>query len=217
MKILSVLMVFALSMMLTSAHSQTVDYKRYKIKSAIVTYEISGMQSGTIDLYFDDYGVNEASYENTLLEMFGVTQETKTVNYLQGYWQYNLNLTTNTGTKTKNTMLEQIVNNAENADLEEVGMEMLVAMGGQKVGDEEFLGRNCEIWEIESMGTTVWIWNGISLKSETNMMGITMNRVATSIDENAVVPAEKLEIPDNVTFTEVDIDNIQNMMNGYQD
>ena len=198
-------------------YAQTNNFKRYQLESGIVEYEVTGMQNGLIILYFDDYGMREASYENTILEMFGVQQETNTVNYLDGYWQYNVNVTTKTGTKTKNTMLESIVENGNNTDLEEVGMEMFVSMGGKQTGEESFMGKTCEVWTLESMGTTMWIWKGVPLKTETNMMGILMNRRATMFEENVSIPPEKLNIPDDIIFNEVDLDNIQNMMNGYQD
>jgi hypothetical protein len=204
------------SMLSSIVIAQTATYKRYEAKSGKVNFELTGTQKGNSTLYFDDYGMIEASYENTVLEMFGIKQETNTVTFLDGYWQYTVDLNSNTGTKMKNTMLESIAENADNGDVVEVGKEMLVSMGGEKIGNEEFLGKPCEVWMIESMGTKIWVWMGITLKSETNMMGMIINRIATNAEINIDIPVEKIKVPDNIDFNEVDLQNVQDMMKGYE-
>jgi cell division protein FtsB len=184
--------------------AQTKEYKRYSMKSAIVNYEMSGLQNGTAKLYFDDYGMKEATYETATLEMYGIKKETETVNYLNGYWQYNLDKKANSATKSKNTMLESIVEGSEDGDLVEVGLEMFEAMGGKKTGHEEIIGKPCEIWELQSMGTKVWVWKNIPLRSETDIMGIKIIRVATDVDENADIPSGKIEIPTDIVFMEIE-------------
>lgn len=196
--------------------AQNNDFKRYSIKSAIVEYELSGMQIGTAITYFDNYGMQETTYESSVIDMFGVTQEAETVNYLQGYWQYNLDLKTNTGTKTKNTVLESLVESSD-GDLEQVGLDMFKSMGGKKVGAEEILGKLCDVWELTSMGTKVWVWKNIPLKSETKMMGMEIIRSATILQENVKIPSDKMEIPKEIEFKEIDISNLDKMMQGIED
>jgi len=82
--------------------------------------------------------------------------------------QYMVNLDDNTATKMENPMLKGF----EGQDLTEMGEKMLKQMGGKKIGSEKFLGRPTEIWEIKQMGTKSWIWKGVPLKSELNMMGM---------------------------------------------
>lgn len=195
-------------------HAQGKDFKRYSIKSGIVKYKLSGMQNGTAEMYFDDFGMREATYENSIIEMFGVKQESETVNYLDGYWQYNLDKKLNVATKTLNTELKSIVENSKDGDLIVVGKEMFLSMGGKLIGTEEVIGKTCDIWELSAMGTKVWVWNNIPLKTETNMMGMSMLRLATDIQENAEVAASKLNIPDDIEFTEIDLNEIQKMMDG---
>ena len=189
---------------LLTVAAQTKEYKRYSMKSAIVKYEMTGLQNGTAKLYFDDYGMKEATYETATLEMYGMKQEIETVNYLHGYWQYNLDKKTNSATKSKNTMLESIVEGSEDGDLVEVGLEMFGAMGGKKTGKEDIIGKPCEIWELQSMGTKVWVWKNIPLRSETDIMGIKIIRVATSVVENADIPSGKIEVPTDIEFMEIE-------------
>lgn len=214
MRLVIYFLIGCLSTVYSSSHAQSTSYKRYSLKSAIVEYKMSGMQTGTATLYFDEFGMKEATYENTVMELYGVKVETKTVNYLMGYLQYSIDRINNTATKTKNTMLESLVENSK-GDLEEVGQEMFISMGGKMTGSEEMIGKPCEIWVLESLGTKVWVWKNIPLRTETNMMGIQIVKVATSLKENVEIPKDKLEVPANVEFTEIDLNNLNKMIEGF--
>lgn len=191
--------------------TQTTEFKRYKIKSAIIEYELSGMQTGTAITYFNNYGMQEASYEMAVSEMFGETQKSETVSYLDGFWQYSLDKLTNKGTKAKNTILESLVENSD-GDLESIGRKMFSSMGGEFKGKEELLGKNCDVWELVSMGTKIWVWKNIPLKSETKMMGFTITRTATKVEINVEIPPEKLAIPSGVDFVEVKINKLEDYL-----
>lgn len=195
--------------------SQTEEYKRYKKKSAIVKYDQTGTREGFAILYYDEYGMKEANYEKGEMKMFGITQKIETVNYLDGFMQYNIDKINNTATKTENTMLKSMIENTESADLEEIGMEMLKEMGGEKIGSEDVIGKPCEIWEIKQMGTKIWIWNGITLRTETDMMGMKIVKVATSIQTNVSIPSDKIDVPTDVEFNVIDLENINNMIRQY--
>ncbi len=214
MKIRAIILA-GLLLLIYSVSAQTKEFKRYSMKSGIVKYEISGMQNGTAEMYFDDFGMKEATYEKAVIEMYGIKQQSESVNYLQGYWQYNIDKLTNSATKTKNTILESIVENSEDGDLVVIGKEMFISMGGKLIGEEDVIGKLCEIWELESLGTKVWVWENIPLRTETNMMGISIIRIATSVEENADVAASKLEIPTDIEFKEIDLGEVQKMMDGY--
>ena len=212
-----VIILTTLLLLINFLSAQTKEFKRYSMKSGVVKYEISGMQNGTAEMFFDDFGMKEATYENTVIEMYGIKQESKSINYLQGYWQYNIDQISNSATKTKNTILESIVENSEDGDLVVIGQEMFKSMGGTLIGEEDVIGKPCKIWELKSMGTKVWVWENVPLKTETNMMGISILRIATSVEKNADVPASKLEIPSDIEFQEIDLGKIQEMMDGYQE
>jgi len=192
--------------------SQERNYQRYVDKSGIIEYEVTGYQSGTETLYFDDYGVREAKYKDLTMEMFGVKQKTNQIEYLDGYMQYTINLDDNTGTKIENTMLKQMVESSEGNDLGELGKKMLVSMGGEKLGEEQFLGKKCEVWQLLSMGTKVWIWNYIPLKTEMDMMGMKITYKATNVQINVSIPNDKIGIPSNIEFREIDMNNLQDLM-----
>ena len=89
---------------------------------------------------------------------------------------------------------------------------MLLGDGFNKIGTEEFLGKDCEVYERKSTGTKLLIWEWISLKSETKSGGININVTATRINEGNSVPASKFKIPEKVVLNEVDVDNIESEM-----
>ena len=82
--------------------------KRYGIKQACIEYTVSGSQTGTEILYFDNYGLREAKYEKKTIKMGPITQEEDKVTYLEdGVTQYIVNRKDGTGTKTKAKIMEQ--------------------------------------------------------------------------------------------------------------
>ncbi len=168
--------------------------QRYGLKQACIQYVIKGdMINGTQELCFDRYGAREVQIQHQTIKVMGMTQETKTATYTdfsEGGTIYTVDLKTNTGTKMENPMIKSL----EGKDLKEVGKEMLVQMGGKKIGTGKVLGKECDIWEIKNMGTKAWVWNWINLKTETNMMGMNITIEATKISDD--FDKKKLEKPD---------------------
>ncbi len=174
------------------------DMKRYGVKQACIEYTVSGdMQSGTEVLYFDNWGAREAKYEMKTTNAGPMKMEENKVAFLEGAMMYNVNLKDNTGTKMENPMLKGF----EGQDMTEVGEKMLKQMGGKKIGSERFLGKQCDIWEIKRMGTKSWVWQGVTLKTESNMMGMNINIVATKISEN--FDKSKLQRPKNIDYKDM--------------
>ena len=187
--------------------------KRYGVKKARIEYTLSGTQTGTETLYFDEWGMREAKYTKTELKILGITQKTNTATFIEDTWIYTVDLDKKTGTKTENTMLKAL----EGQNLEDVGKQMMIKMGGKKVGSEKILGdKDTEIWEMQNMGTKIWLWNGIPLKTETNMMGMKISNVATKIQFD--FPKKYLEKPTDVDFskTEDPMKMLQKMRQKYQ-
>ena len=171
--------------------------KRYNQESGTIEYTITGnMMNGTEILCFAKFGGLEAKYTNTEVKVAGFSQKTNTVAYLEGSTLYTVDLNTNTGTKMENSIMK----NLEGKDLQDAGKQMLKDMGGKQVGNETFLGKNCEVWEIKSLGSKTWIWNGVPLKTEVNMMGQQITYTATKISDT--VDPKKLQRPTNINYTE---------------
>jgi len=186
--------------------------KRYGVKSAIVEYDLSGSREGIKTLYFDDWGMRQAEYTRSVISVSGYTKALNLVNIIDGEYQYIINLDLRAGTKKRNPLLKQIEDLRYEKGFNGLGEQLLLQMGAEKIGTDNFLEKDCDVYEIKKTGTKLWIWDWITLKSETNSRGINYAEVARKIDIDASIPSEKFAIPEKVVLNEVDLDNIENEM-----
>lgn len=186
--------------------------KRYGIKSAIVEYTITGSQSGNKTLYFDNWGMRQAEYTNSVLEIGNFSKSINILNIVKDDANYIIDLERKTGTKTKNPVKKLVAELQNQKSFGEFGEQILLKAGAMKIGQEEFLDKDCDIYEIKNTGTKMWIWKWIPLKTITKLGGVEINSVAKKIEVNVNVPEEKFTPPDNVTITEVDLDDIENQL-----
>ena len=180
--------------------NSSIAKSRYGLKQACIEYKITGdMVSGTEKLYFDRSGMREAKYSHQITKVMGITQENNTatfINFDEDGMIYTYDFKTKSGTKMENPLKEAF----EKKDMKEVGKQMLVQMGGKKIGTGKVLGKTCDIWEIASLGTKTWIWNWLNLKTVSNMMGMKMTIEATKISET--FDKKKLQKP-NVEYRDM--------------
>lgn len=191
----------AIIMLLVTSYSYAIDMKKYQIKSGIVEYKITGSQQGTQTLYFDNWGLLTAEFMDITTKMMGMTMKSSTLNLTDKDWTYNINLDEKNGTKISNKELQELLNSTNKKDLEELGRKMMEKMGGRKLGNETFMGRDCEVWEISKLNTKVWLYKYIPLKTISNIVGEIVIE-ATKIEENVSVPAEKFLVPEGIKITE---------------
>lgn len=187
----------------TNSTSSSKGLKRYGEESGIITYEYTGMQTGKETIYFDQWGMREAKYTQASLKISGVTQKKDEVAIIDNDWVYTADLSKKTGIKTKNQMLKQLMANANTTDMAELGKKMLTAMGGKKTGTEEIAGKTCEVWEVASTKTKIWIWKSITLKTETNIMGLSYTMVAKEVKTGVSIPADKFKVPEDIDYKDL--------------
>jgi len=196
-----------------SGKNNSVDFqKRYGIKSGVIEYLITGSQEGTKTLYFDNWGMRQAEYTRSVLSFGGFTKSLNLVSIIDGEYQYMINIDQNSGTKTRNPILKSIEQLKDQKGFNEFGEQMLLSMGANKIGSDNFLGKDCDVYEMKNTGTKLWVWEWLTLKSETKSGGLNINVTATRINEGGSVPAEKFKVPEKVVLNEVDLDNIENEM-----
>jgi hypothetical protein len=183
----------------TDEAGETASVKgKYGIKSGIVEYstQVMGMDAKQF-LYFEDYGRMEA--QDVQMDIMGTAIHTVTINR-DGYI-YNIDMVKKTGTKVMATPI-----NSVSIDFENLSEQMIKDMNITKEGTEEFLGKTCEKLGIDytKMGLkgTYLVYKGVALLVDTEMGAMKMKLVADRFTENASIPAEKFEIPENITFTE---------------
>src|SRR5574338_244973 len=196
-----------------SGKNNSVDFqKRYGIKSGVIEYLITGSQEGTKTLYFDNWGMRQAEYTRSVLSFGGFTKSLNLVSIIDGEYQYMINIDQNSGTKTRNPILKSIEQLKDQKGFNEFGEQMLLSMGANKIGSDNFLGKDCDVYEMKNTGSKLWVWEWLTLKSETKSGGLNINVTATRINEGGSVPAEKFKVPEKVVLNEVDLDNIENEM-----
>lgn len=179
------------------------DFKRYEFKSGKVVYQSNGSITGTEILYFDNYGMLEVKNTKATLEMMGIKQVTDTKVIMDSKWIYTIDKNSGEANKMKNPLNSMF---PEGGDLEKVGEEIMINMGGKKIGSETLLGKKCEIWEIEKLMSKIWVWKSIPLKSEIKMMGMNITQIAISVEVDINISADKFKIPEGVEFKEMNID-----------
>lgn len=108
-------------------------------------------------------------------------------------------------------MENPILKNLKGKNLQDYGKEIMIKMGGKKVGTEKLLGKNCEIWEVKSLGTRTWVWNWIPLKIVSKMAGMDIIILATKILTS--FDLKKLNRPKNIKYREMG--DMMKMLNNY--
>ncbi len=196
-------------LMLTVLYSITIgqDFKRYQFKSGKVVYKMSGIQTGTETLYFDDYGRKEVHFNKSVIDMMGVKQKSNTQTIMEGKYIYTIDLEKNTGQKMENPLYEMF---SDEDDLQKVGEDIMKKMGGKKVGTETLNGKECEIWEVQKMGGKIWVWNSLAIRTVVNMMGMNITQEAESIETDINVSPDLFRIPKGIEIK--DIGTIDNLM-----
>ncbi len=196
-------------LMLMALYSITIgqDFKRYQFKSGKVVYKMSGIQTGTETLYFDDYGRKEVHFNKSVIDMMGVKQKSNTQTIMEGKYIYTIDLEKNTGQKMENPLYEMF---SDEDDLQKVGEDIMKKMGGKKVGTETLNGKECEIWEVQKMGGKIWVWNSLAIRTVVNMMGMNITQEAESIETDINVSPDLFKIPKGIEIK--DIGTIDNLM-----
>ncbi len=176
------------------------DFKRYKFKSGKVVYKMSGAQTGTETLYFDDYGRKEVHFTESEMDMMGIKQSINSQTILEGKYIYNIDKATNTATKMENPMYDML---SDEDDVEKIGEDIMKKMGGKKVGNETIKGKDCDVWEVPKMGGKIWVWQSIGIRTEVNMMGVSIVQEMESLETDIDVSADLFKIPEGIEIKDM--------------
>jgi hypothetical protein len=189
-------------------------FKKYSFKSAIVELKYSGDCSGTETVYIDDYGMKEAIVDNYAMKVMGTEVQTNHIQLNVGEWHYSIDLKKMKATKMKNAMVERMKNMSgeERKKWQGMGEEVLKGMNGKEVGEETVAGKPCKVLSMESVGTKVWIWEGMTLKRHVKIMGVNQELEAVNLQLDVPVPADKFEVPSGVQVTEQDMSKMMEQM-----
>lgn len=180
------------------------EVRRYRVRSGMVTYTLSGVQNGTETLYFDQWGMREAKHTQAEIGAAGITVQQNQLVVMADGWTTTVDLNRKTGSRIPTPLMPELIETAkrEGGDMTDIGEAMMTRMGAVKVGTETLLGKPCDIWEIQQMNSKTWVWQGITLKTEVRMGGQTVLIEATEVQDNIDVPEERFTIPADVQVVE---------------
>ena len=203
-------------------HAQNQE-KKFLVKSGKIEMKLSGSTTGTKTIYFDDYGDKHYEHEKSVTEvkMFGITDRTEkdVINIMNKNQFWTIDNIENNNSKGKLPYYDasrEMYANMTDAEQKKFADDILRGFGGEKMGTEKVLGKTCE--KLKVMGSYVWIYKGIALKMETNVMGIIANEVAVKFDENASVSSSYFQEPKGLSFTKLpDVQSSFNQMESFDE
>ncbi|WP_111707210.1 hypothetical protein [Lutibacter citreus] len=193
-----------------STEKQEPKLKRYEVKSGIINYKstIQGKVMGSTitgtgseSLSFKDWGnielVEEKSTTTTITNIFGKKNTdvatTHKISKLNNGESYHVDFDKKQIFMRRDMAMEMTKTFA-GGDVNKTGKAMLEGMGGKIIGNEKFLGYDCEIWDV--LGAKQWMYQGVVLKLEMTTMGITTIKEATSAKFNVNVSDSNFKLPD---------------------
>lgn len=201
-KIKNLILMLLASSLISHAFAQN-NQKLYKAKSGIIEYEMTGKTTGKQTMYFDNHGINVAEYTESSTKVLGMKSSENTLSLRLDSIFYEIDLEEKKGYRTILPFYPSQLTEEELNELVETGQQLMDEMGFEKTGEEKILNRNCEIWE--GMGTKVWIWEGLTLKTEFNLMGHWVTE-AVRIEINPKISKDKFKVPEGIEISNQDLD-----------
>lgn len=197
----------------TAFAQQTYNYqKRFQVKSGKVEYRLTGAITGSKNLAWDEFG--EKFREEIKSEEVVKTRKTTEIvknhslSIFDGKYYYNINLSTNEGTKIHKDAVPDfsiLGSGMNDSEMEQLGKSLLGAFGGKvEPRSEVILGRTCDV--TTAMGATVHNYKGVTLKSAVKIKNIENIEEATSFQENIAVSASMFTPPSGVSLEDVSAD-----------
>ncbi len=175
-------------------------------KSGYIKYKLTGSTEGIKEVWWDNYGEQRKEIEKSKssIVIFGMKNEEerhilticdKDVCYMVDYVK-------DIAEKRKEIYQNEIADQKSAKEREKLGEEMFKSMGGKKEGTEKVLGYPCDVYSL--LGSKIWSYKGVPLKTEANLLGMKANIVAVTFKRNISIPKNTFTPPKDVTFTVID-------------
>lgn len=203
--LLIALLVFATTVFAFS-QAKEIRYKNYNIKTGYIKYQLTGSQTGTQETYFTDWGLSEAKITKAKMDYMGKEQDINTTFVITTEDMVNFDRVTKQGVKFPKPDYSQVYKiwDEEGGNFEKVQVRLIENSGMVNIGNETILKRKCTIWQQNKDGIDIkiWSWNGIQLKIQQKMQGITITQTAVEIKENIKIDNKVFNIPKDISWTD---------------
>ena len=181
--------------------------RRYGIESAIIKKTLvakmpamSIEQSSSMIQYIADYGIKESS--EMFMEIQG--QSFSVFSMIKDGYIYSANINLKQGSKINTSNMD----NYSTVNYLNLTDDIKKQYQIQANGVEQVLGKPCNRYEMsfttqgQDVTATVWVWQGIELKSKISNGSTITEFEATEIQEGAAIANEKFELPAGIDFVE---------------
>lgn len=180
------------------------EYRLYGEQNIYIEYEYGGGATGTKKQYIGNYGMYERTEDDFSVKMGEENRPVKQLVIRQDSIQYMIDLLEKVGRKGASQLeeLKPMMVNFNAEQKKNVNMELMRSMGGTKIGTETVLGKECEVYDVQGF-MKVAMWQGITMRSEMDMGGLTMTLTAKKIEMNPSLSLDMFTAPKDVKITEV--------------
>jgi hypothetical protein len=204
----TVVKISLIALLACSATYANSKMKKYDIKSAKIEYSIKSSGSilgmttkevGKKRVIFDDYGIKELIEESKVKKMSGLGQnkidKSHNLIYMNNLIIYKVDFKDKNIIRIKNegvAAMASLLGGDKN--LMQTGEEMLKKMGGKKIGSDKVAGYKCDVWDLK--GVKQCIYKGVTLRVESEIMGIKNTEVATKAEFGLSLSKDDFKLPD---------------------
>jgi outer membrane lipoprotein-sorting protein len=175
--------------------------KMYEVKSGMYEMKNSMMEGMVQTIYFDDYGAKQATFSTA--EMMGV--KTENVQITKDGWNVSYDVKSKKGSKMK---VPAAAGSSLVPKLSDLTDELKAKYEYKELESKTILGKETMGYSMNAMGMKVkaWTWNNIPLYMEMDMgQGAPVIMEVTKLETDIDVPADKFEVPADVTVEEIDL------------
>ncbi len=188
------------------ATAQLPEYRNYNIESGYIKYELSGLQTGTQETYFKNWGRDEVKITVAKMQIGQEVQNINTTFIITNENMVNFDRVTKQGVKFPPPDLAQVYQiwEEERGDFDKVQTRLIEQSGMTHGGSEKILGKKCQIWENFKDGRKlkIWSWKGIQLKIEQTFQGAVITQTAVKFQEGFEVSDELFIVPEDIKWTD---------------
>jgi hypothetical protein len=172
------------------------DLHRYSVRSATITYDISGDAEGTATYSFTEWGWKDAMQREMTYTLYGMKSEESRLEMRDGDIQYTIDLATKKG---KSNIEKQLSGLMKYKSAKESREAIFNSQSAVKSGEDTILGKNVNIWIFETGNTLeVWEWEGIPLKIIKKLSKVVYTLTATEISLDV---GGEINLPEGINWT----------------
>ena len=166
--------------------------KMFNIESGYVKYNNKAAgQEMTREWWFDKYG--ERQYEENYMKI--MDNKVGGMSLIADEYKYNWDYNSTEGTRMKYYA-------APATDYEDISKEDIERYGIEKLGYEEIAGKHClKVSTQKPMKATLWIWEGIPVKTVSSFGGNEVVMEAVEI-KTGNVGTVNFEVPESIAFSD---------------